>query len=210
MYPILLCSIIAVTIIVERLIHLHRARVKIPHFLKQIKEYLKVGELDQALHLSEVSPGPVASVVESGIRNHTRNTSQDWEKIISMTGSKELRRLEKNLRGLGIIAHISPLLGLLGTVTGMIKAFMQIQGLGGSVDASVLAGGIWEALLTTAAGLAVAIPTMFAYHYFEGKVDDFSSWMKEAAYSLAEWLKVREPELKEMDKPGKEDIEYGV
>ena len=210
MYPILLCSVIAVTIIVERLIHLHRARIKIPDFLNEIEKYLKAGELDKALHLAEVSPGPVASVVGSGIRNYTRNSSRDWEKTISMVGSKELRRLEKNLRGLGIIAHISPLLGLLGTVTGMIKAFIEIQKLGGRVDASVLAGGIWEALLTTAAGLAVAIPTMFAYHYFEGRVDDFSSWMKDAVYLLTEWLSVREPESKEEDKQQKEDIEYGV
>lgn len=103
---------------------------------------------------------------------------EEKEKMITKVGSLELQRLEKNLGSLAVIAHISPLLGLLGTVTGMIKAFMKIQALGGRVDASVLAGGIWEALITTAAGLSVAIPTLVAYYYFEGKVDGFEKEMR--------------------------------
>ena len=116
------------------------------------------------------------------------------EKIISRAGSRELRKLEKNLRGLGIIAHISPLLGLLGTVTGMIKCFMKIQELGGRVDAQVLAGGIWEALITTAAGLSIAIPAIIFYHYFEGKVDNFYHQMKDAAEEILEHLSTSAPE----------------
>ena len=92
----------------------------------------------------------------------------------------------KNLRGLGIIGHISPLLGLLGTVAGMIEAFITIEELGGRVDASVLAGGIWEALITTAFGLSVAIPAIVFYHYFEGRVDDIAAQMKDAASEILE------------------------
>ncbi|MEW5692139.1 MAG: MotA/TolQ/ExbB proton channel family protein [Candidatus Hydrogenedentota bacterium] len=101
------------------------------------------------------------------------------KKEILKTGSQKVRLLEKNLRGLAVIANVTPLLGLLGTVFGMIKAFIVIQNLGGGVDASVLAGGIWEALLTTAAGLSVAIPTSLFYHYFEGKADGIAILIKE-------------------------------
>lgn len=196
MWPILLCSIIAITIILERLYHLHRAKADIPNLLTQVKELLLNNRLEDAERLCKQTSGPVAHILAVGIHIHKRGL-QEREKLIARAGSKELRRLEKNLRGLGIVAHISPLLGLLGTVTGMIKAFMKIQELGGKVDASVLAGGIWEALLTTAAGLSVAIPAILFYHYFEGKVDEFSYQMKEAAEELLEWLGIEKSSSKE-------------
>ncbi len=208
-WPILLCSVIAITIILERLYHFHRARVNIPNLSTQIKRLLLEGNLDEAKELCEDSPGPVAHILAIGIHIHKR-ALQEKEKMIARAGSRELRRLEKNLRCLGIVAHISPLLGLLGTVTGMIRAFMKIQELGGRVDASVLAGGIWEALITTAAGLSVAIPAIVFYHYFEGKVDNFSSQMKDAAEELTEWLGVRGSSPERESRQLKEDVEYGV
>ncbi|MEA3328583.1 MAG: MotA/TolQ/ExbB proton channel family protein [Candidatus Omnitrophota bacterium] len=209
MWPILLCSMIAVSIILERLYHFHRARAGMPNFLTRVERLLLDGRQDEAEKLCKNSSGPVANILSIGI--HTRRrSSEEKEKIIARAGSRELRRLEKDLRGLGIIAHISPLLGLLGTVTGMIKAFMKIQELGGSVEASVLAGGIWEALLTTAAGLSVAIPAIIFYHYLEGKVDDFSARMKDAAQSLAEWLGTGESKPEKNSGQFKEDVEYGI
>lgn len=92
----------------------------------------------------------------------------------SAVGPLMIQDLEKNIDILGIIAHVAPLLGLLGTVVGMIRAFMRIEELAGRVNASVLAGGIWEALLTTAFGLAVAIPSFVMYHYFNRKVDNYT------------------------------------
>jgi len=94
------------------------------------------------------------------------------ERLIRFSQKKPIAELEKNVYLLGIIAHVTPLLGLLGTVTGMIRAFRQIEGLSGRVNASLLAGGIWEALLTTAFGLVVAIPTFVMYHYFNQKLDE--------------------------------------
>jgi len=192
MWPILLCSVIAITITLERLYHFHRIRGNLPNFLSRVKKLLSEGKFHEAEKLCEGSPGPVAHILAIGINIRNRS-SEEKEKIISRAGSRELRRLEKNLRGLGIIAHISPLLGLLGTVTGMIRAFVKIQELGGRVDASVLAGGIWEALITTAAGLSVAIPAIVFYHYFEGRVDSFSSQMKDAASELLEHQNTRAP-----------------
>jgi biopolymer transport protein ExbB len=141
-------------------------------------------ELD-ALRLCEQGNGPVARIL--GISIHIRHKPvEEREKLISRAGSKILRQMSKYLRALAVIVNTATLLGLLGTVTGMIKAFMKIQELGGRVDASVLAGGIWEALITTAAGLFVAIPTMLFYHYFESKVDNISAAMKEAATEFLE------------------------
>ncbi|MCL0038438.1 MotA/TolQ/ExbB proton channel family protein [Thermodesulfovibrionales bacterium] len=143
------------------------------------------GKSEEAEKLCRDTPGPVAHILAMSIHLHERSP-EEKEKILAQVGSKELRRLGKNLRTLGIIGHISPLLGLLGTVTGMIKAFITIQELGGRVDAAVLAGGIWEALITTAAGLSVGIPAITLYHYFEGRVDNTATQMKDAASEVLE------------------------
>jgi biopolymer transport protein ExbB len=97
-------------------------------------------------------------------------------KKLQASGSNplSLQELEKNVDILGIVAHVAPLLGLLGTVTGMIRAFMKIEELAGQVSASALAGGIWEALLTTAFGLMVAIPSFIMYHWFNRKIDKYA------------------------------------
>ncbi len=185
MWPILLCSIISITIILERFYHLYRAKTRIPNIFSRVKSLLKDGKADEALKLCENTSGPIAHILAIGIHIRPR-TLEEKEKLISRAGSKIIRQLERNLRGLAIIGNIAPLLGLLGTVTGMIRVFMKIQELGGRVDAQVLAGGIWEALITTAAGLFVAIPTLVAYHYFEGRVDNIASSMKDVATELIE------------------------
>lgn len=187
MWPILLCSVIAVSIVLERLWHFYRIRLDIPKFSSKVLGLLQKKKTKEALGLCQNTRAPIARLLGCAIQNHKRNY-QDQERAISRTGSREVRGLEKNLRGLAIIGNITPLLGLLGTVTGMIRAFMKIQELGGRVDANVLAGGIWEALLTTAAGLSVAIPTLVAYHYFEGRVDNYSSQMKNVASELLEFF----------------------
>jgi len=209
MWPILLCSVTAVAIVLERLYHFHRAKADIPHLLTRIKKMLLDGKLNESERLCDDLPGPVAHILAIGIHIYNRPV-QEKEKIISRAGSKELKRLEKNLGALGIIAQISPLLGLLGTVTGMIKAFMKIQQLGGRIDASVLAGGIWEALLTTAFGLSIAIPAITFYYYFEGKVDNFSHQMKDAGGELMEWIGIEKSSLQEGITQAKDDIDYGI
>lgn len=185
MWPILLCSIISITIILERFYYLYRVRTKIPNVFSQVKNLLKDGKIEEALKLCEGASSPIAHILAIGIHVRNRNI-EEKEKIVAHAGSKVVRELDRNLRGLAIIGNITPLLGLLGTVTGMIKAFMKIQELGGRVDAGVLAGSIWEALITTAAGLSIAIPTLVAYHYFEGKVDNIVSQMKDIATELLE------------------------
>ena len=211
MWPILLCSVAAAAIILERFYYFRRASINVPHFLSRIKKLLLEGKTQKAESLSRETPGPIAHIVGIGVHMNSCNVlGEDRDKIISQVGTRELRKLDKHLRTLGIIAHISPLLGLLGTVTGMIKAFIKIQELGGQVDASVLAGGIWEALITTAAGLSVAIPTMVAYHYFEGRIDEFSAQMKDAIQSLLKWVGVGRNKYQGIKTFHKEDVEYGI
>ena len=185
MWPILLCSIVSITIILERFYCFYRAKTKIPNISSRVRALLKDGKTEEALNFCEETSGPVAHILAIGIHIRHKNTDEK-DKLISHAGSKIIRQLDKHLRGLAVIVNAATLLGLLGTVTGMIKAFMKIQELGGRVDASVLAGGIWEALITTAAGLFVAIPTLVAYHYFEGRVDDINNQMKDAAAELLE------------------------
>jgi biopolymer transport protein ExbB len=105
----------------------------------------------------------------------------DIEAEVSRVGSAEIRNLESWLRGLSGIAHLSPLLGLLGTVMGMITAFIRLEEAGSKVNPSILAGGIWEALLTTAFGLIIAIPAMAAFYYLEGEVDRVRAAMKDVS-----------------------------
>jgi len=107
---------------------------------------------------------------------------------VESSGKMEVHQLERYLGVLATIAAVAPLLGFLGTVTGMIKAFMRIEALGGNVNASVLAGGIWEALVTTASGLTVGIPVLIFYNYFQGKVDRFVYEMEESSSKLLETL----------------------
>ncbi len=185
MWPILLCSIVSITIILERYYCFYWTKTKVPNICSRVKVLLKDGKTEEALRLCEEASGPVAHILAVGIHIRHKNNDEK-EKLISRAGSKIIRQLDKHLRGLAVIVNASTLLGLLGTVTGMIRAFMKIQELGGRVDASVLAGGIWEALITTAAGLFVAIPTMVAYHYFEGRVDNIGVQMKDAAAELME------------------------
>lgn len=189
MWPILFCSIIAITIILERFYYLHRIRLTIVSLVSRVKNLLKEERTADALRLCENLKSPIAHILSLGIHIRKRSV-EEKEKMFQRAGSKIMRKLEKNLRGLAVIANTAPLLGLLGTVTGMIRVFMKIEALGGRADASALAGGIWEALITTAAGLFVAIPASFFYYYFESRVDELGAQMKETAGDFLEYDRV--------------------
>ena len=190
--PIILCSVISVTLIGERLYRFHTSRVKDPMFLDKIKYLIKNDKGKEALHQCRQAKSPIGNILAKGIeKSHYSGCCKnltELEKSLSHAGQQELRELDRYLPTLATIANIAPLLGLFGTVTGMIKAFMVIQELGGKVNASVLAGGIWEAMLTTALGLAVALPTVIAYNYLVGKVEKFSHEMQDSSMELLEVL----------------------
>ena len=184
MLPILACSVVASGIIMERLWSLRRPRVAPKHLVSQIWQWQCCNQLSET-HIEHVrETSPLGRVLAAGLlnRNHSREVMRE---SIEDVGRHVTLELERFLNTLGTIAAITPLLGLLGTVIGMIKVFTVItaQGVG---NPAVLAGGISEALVTTAAGLAVAIPSLMFYRYFRGKVASLVVDMEEQAIKLVE------------------------
>jgi biopolymer transport protein ExbB len=164
MYFILLCSLVGVVIIIERLLYFRRIRVDEEALIRRLKVALEKGHHDEALAICEQHPSPITNLVRVGIeyRNHTKQEIRD---AILDAASLETPKLERFLSALGTMSYIAPLLGLLGTVTGNIRAFGVLGQFGSVSDPGLLARGIAEALLTTAAGLVVAIPLVIFYNY---------------------------------------------
>lgn len=184
MAPLILCSILSLTIIAERLWALRRSQVVPVGVGEQVEGWAVRHELDRR-HIDQLRSGSaLGRVLAAALVN--RHRSRDLIKeAVEDTGRHVVYRLERFLNTLGTIAGISPLLGLLGTVIGMIKVFSAIlaHGVG---NANELAGGISEALITTAAGLTVAIPSFFFYRYFKGRVEEYVVSMEEQAINLIE------------------------
>jgi len=183
MIPIALCSLIAITIFVERLLMLRRIRINTRSFILQIKTLVLKGDHDEAILLCKRTPGPIAKIMAAGLERMQR-PRQEIKEAIESAGKAGIFLLEKYLGVLATVASIAPMLGFLGTVTGMISAFMEIQTRGGNVDAAVLAGGIWEALITTAAGLSVGIPAQIFYNWILGRVQRFVFEMEESSTEI--------------------------
>jgi biopolymer transport protein ExbB len=186
MAPILLCSTLAVAIIIERFWSLRKSRVTPVGLGATVEDWSVRHELD-VRHLNQLrSESPLGRVFAAALAN--RHRSREYIKeAVEDTGRHVVHDLERFLHTLGTIAGISPLLGLLGTVIGMIKVFSAIM-ISGVGDASVLAGGISQALITTAAGLTVAIPSYFFYRYFQGMVAEYVVLMEEKALSLIDCI----------------------
>ena len=184
--PIILCSIVALGIIVERFWSLKRNKILPPDLVPQVWKLSREEKLDaMAIRRLKVD-SPLGAILAAGLSN-SRFGREIMKESIEEVGRQVAHDLERYLTALGTISAITPLLGLLGTVVGMIKVFSAImsQGVG---DPSVLAGGISEALITTAAGLAVAIPSLMFHRYFEGRVDDLVLNMEEESLKLIEMI----------------------
>lgn len=186
MILILLCSVIAFAVVLERLWHLRRAKINTEEFMEYISETLRRNRIMEAIDKCNAMSGPIAQILKAGILKHDR-PRMEVKEAIEDAGLHEVPRLEKNLGALATIAHITPLLGLLGTVLGMVKAFQVIEQKAVAltpVNPGDLAGGIWVALITTVAGLSVAIPTYVAYNFLVSKVDGFVLEMEKSATDL--------------------------
>jgi biopolymer transport protein ExbB len=172
--PIMLCSVLAFTIFIERIINFAKMRRKGSGIAEKTARFLEQGDEKQAYETVNGSGSPMGNVLSQAMRvkDYDRETI---ETVMVNATEQEIRGLSNYLQALATIGNIAPLLGLLGTVIGMIKAFMVIQQMGGKVNAAVLAGGIWEAMLTTALGLAVALPTIVAHSYLLAQVDRYEA-----------------------------------
>ncbi len=191
MIPIALCSLIAIAIVVSKWLSLRKIQINTRTFVLQVKNLLLRRRTDEAVMLCKQTPGPIAAITIAGL-NKVNRPREEMKDSIDAAAKTEVFKLERNLGILGTIAAIAPLIGFLGTVTGMIKAFMKIQSLGGNVDASVLAGGIWEALITTAAGLSVGIPALIFYNWLMSKVEWHVHEMQESSNDLLDMLLEKE------------------
>jgi biopolymer transport protein ExbB len=184
MLPIILCSILSVTIISERFWTLRRNNVTPSLVAEQVEEWAARHELDKR-HIDQLRDGSALGRILAAALTNRHKPRELIKETVEDTGRHVVHEMERFLNTLGTIAGISPLLGLLGTVIGMIKVFSAIiaHGVG---NANELAGGISEALITTAAGLTVAIPSYFFYRYFKGRVDEYVISMEAQAITLIE------------------------
>jgi biopolymer transport protein ExbB len=172
MYPLLAFSILAVVFIIERLLALRQAKINVNEFLAKIRKSLIVNRsVKDAIKVCEDYKGPVPSILKAGLLKYGQ-PKEDVEKTIENAALFEMGRMERNLVWLATIANVSPLLGFFGTVAGMIKSFDALAEAGLS-NPGLVAAGISEALITTAAGLAVAIPAQLAYNFFMSKINKF-------------------------------------
>ncbi len=170
MWFILLSSIIALGIIVDRYRVIRKSKMNVPAFLVKIRGMVKRKDISGAISYCIEEKSPTANIIKRGLKKYHLGRERVQE-AIENAGRQEVSKLEKGLAVLATIAGVAPLLGFLGTVTGMISAFMRIQDLQGAANPSDLAGGIWEALITTAFGLAVGIIAYTYYNYFVSKVN---------------------------------------
>lgn len=167
------CSIIAFTIFIERLWQLQSSEIDTNKFIVRLRQAIRDGNIVDAMQICETTGGTISNIVKAGLCKHNR-AKQDIENAMQITGMVEIAKLEKNAKILSIIAHIAPLIGLLGTVLGFIQAFGEMR-LSGLVDISATRIGeaMEFALVTTAAGLVVAIPSIIAYNYIVSRIESF-------------------------------------
>ena len=175
MVPLAVCSLLALAVIVERLISLRRSRIIPPGFIEGLKVHLRSGPRarEAALDYCRSNGSPIASILFAGIARLGKPISVIRERICE-AGERETVKLRKYLRLLSVVASIAPLMGLLGTIFGMIRAFQTVALAGEALGKTeVMAKGIYEAMITTAAGLIVAIPVLVCYHWISGRVEQF-------------------------------------
>src|SRR5687767_10775260 len=190
MWPIIICSIALVGIVLERLWTLQRKRVLPQELIKKVSQLAEANQVNPKVIEALEKNSPLGRVMAAALANRDRGRDIMMERVQD-TGRHVVHELERFLNSLGTIASIYPLLGLLGTVAGVINAFNAVM-LGGMGDPRALAGGISEALITTAGGLAVAIPSFIAYRYLRGKVERIVVDMEKIAVSFADSLGARQ------------------
>lgn len=185
MYPLVLCSLIALGVIIAKAWTLWQAHHGTTHLLEEVEAKALAGDIEEAMSIAIETPGPAAAILLVGLRRikHKRLVKGEIEKAVETTGAIELGFLERGLVILATIANVAPLMGFLGTVAGMILAFGAIER-AGDVDPSLVAGGIKVALLTTAAGLIIAIPVNIAYNFFVSRIDQLIMDMEHGAQKI--------------------------
>jgi biopolymer transport protein ExbB len=187
MWPILICSVISIAVFAERLLYLHRTTIHVGEFLQGLSNLIKRRNFAEALHETAGTPGPVARVIHTALIRHDAPRTELRE-IVQEAGQLEVPKLERFLGVLATLAYLTPLLGLLGTVAGMIDTFAALNATGGYASVAELSAGIYKSLLTTAAGLVVATPTFVAYSYLSSRVNALMHDMERAGIEVVHML----------------------
>ncbi len=186
MWPLLAISIVVIAMVFERVYHYRKVSINTPEFLKKIRSLLEAKRIKESITMCENYKGPIASIMKSGLLKYGKSR-EEIETAITASGGIEMSRLERGLTGLATCSSIAPLMGFLGTVTGMIKAFEAIAAHGMN-NPALVAVGISEALITTATGLIIGIPAMAFFNYFNSKVSKLVLEMEESSGLLMEYM----------------------
>ena len=182
-WVILLAGAVGIVVFIERYLHYHRAQINSTEFLNGVRTVLKRDNVVEALSICDATPGPVARLVKTAILNRD-NGRERVREAIEEAGLTEVPRLEEKLSLLATIAQLAPLLGLLGTILGFIQMFVKLQASGPYAHVGELSGGVWQALICAAAGLAVAIPTHAGYNYLVNRVNSIVLDMERAGTEI--------------------------
>ncbi|RPJ87357.1 MAG: MotA/TolQ/ExbB proton channel family protein [Acidobacteria bacterium] len=198
MWPLLICSILGLIFVIERAISYYRIKGEASEIFSAVREALLAGDLRRAIEITESYTHPVAATLKAGLLRYGRST-EEIERAMEVVALHEVSRLERNLWILATVANIAPLFGFLGTVTGMIGSFEALAevGLG---NPKAVAAGISEALITTAAGLMIALPVQYAFNHFTNRVNHFTLGMETSAAVLLETFS----EARANDEPGQQ------
>jgi len=188
----------ALVISIARLLHFHRAQINVPEFLRGIINTLKRKNVLEAVSICDETPGPTAHIVRAAILRCDQNHAAKIQAVADARLS-EIPRLERHLKVLNTIIYLAPLLGLLGTVCGMIALFHKMETGGTFLDIKNMSGPIWQALLSTAAGLSVAIPSFLIYNYFIARMKIFVLEMEKAASEIIYFLNENQLQLENAD-----------
>jgi biopolymer transport protein ExbB len=183
MWLLVLASAAAAAVFVERMLHFHRAQINSSEFINGVRTVLKRANVVEAISICDATPGPVARLVKAAIVSRDQGRERLRE-ALEEAGLSEVPRLEKRLNLLATISQLTPLLGLLGTVLGLVRVFMQIEQAGLHAHVGQLSHGVWQALICMAAGLAVAIPAYAGYNYLVSRVNAIVLDMERAAVEI--------------------------
>jgi len=195
MVPLALLSLMAIYIFVERYIVINRASKEAPYFMDRIREFLADGKTDAAIKVCRQTRAPYAAMIEKGIMRIGRPAA-DIQSAIENVGNLQVAQMEKGFTMLATISSGAPMIGFLGTVTGMIRAFYDMASAGNNADITLLSSGIYQALTTTVAGLIVGIIAMFAYNYLVGKLDNVVNEMEAKTLEFMDLISTDLPEKK--------------
>jgi len=187
MWLILVCGFIALVIFLERFFHLHRAQIKIDDFLNGITINLTRGNDLEAISICDQTPGPAAYIVHTALL-HRDDSKDELVKAVQQAGIREIPRLERHMNLLITLAQVLPMLGLLGTVLGLLNILTALQAGSPLAEIGTLTGGLWKALLTTAAGLITGIPAYAGYHFLISRVESIALDMEQTAGEIIYFL----------------------